>query len=103
MGGEPGIELGEGFGHIGTAVAKADVTGLIVDGAGKEKNAGLLNEGFAELEYVVLWLELDKADGAGVRRSPGEQLGVANEKSGEKVEIAQDELTIAVDNLIAVA
>jgi len=43
-----GIELGERFGRVAAAEAEADVVGLIVDGAGKKENAGLLDESFAE-------------------------------------------------------
>ena len=68
--GEIGFQLGQGFGHVGAAIAEANMARLVVDGAGEKKNAGLLNNGFAELEDILLGLEFHEADGTGVRRSP---------------------------------
>ena len=89
------------LGHVSAAVTEADVVGLVVDGAGEKENAGLLNDGFAELEDVLLQPKLNEADRTGVRRSPGENFGMTNEESRKQAEIAKDELAIAFDNFLA--
>ena len=75
-GGEPGFELGEGFGHIAAAVAEADVARLVVDGAGEEKDTGLADEALAEGLHVFRGLEAGETDGGGVGRSPFEEIRV---------------------------
>ena len=95
--------MGQGFGHVAAAIAEADVAGLVVDGAGQEKNTGLLDEAFAEGLDVLLRLEAREADGAGVGRSPIEKIRVAREESGKLWKIAKDDLEVAVDEFLAMA
>ena len=78
------------------------MTRLVVNGAGEKENAGLLNHGFAKLKDVLLGLEFNEANGAGVGRSPGKELFVAGKEFGEEMEIAENELAVAVDDDVAV-
>ena len=95
--------MGEGFGHVAAAVAEADVTGLVVDGARQEKHAGFADEAFAEGLDVLRRLEASEANGAGVGRSPIEKIRVTREKSAQLGKIAKDDLEAAVDEFLAVA
>ena len=110
--GEGGVELREGFGHVPAAEAETDVVGLVVDGTGEEKDAGLLDYGFAERLDVERWLRwcrgfcgcvTHEADGAGVGGSPGKLMGAARDEIGEKFQIVYDELAIALGNFLAMA
>src|SRR5271165_7345525 len=102
-GGEPGFEVGEGFGHVAAAVAEADVAGLVVNGAGQEKNTGFSDEAFTEGFDVLRGLEASEADGAGVGRSPLEKIRATREESAQLGKIAQNDLETAVDEPLAVA
>ena len=62
----------------------------------------MLNDGFTELEDVLLGLELDEAYGAGVRRGPGKEVGMAGDKRRKEMKITEDQLPIAVDDDVAV-
>jgi hypothetical protein len=75
---------------------------LVIDGARKEKDAGLADESLAEGVDVSLRKEMDKTDGAGVRRVPREQIRVASEEGRELAEIAVNDLEVAVDEFLAV-
>jgi len=101
--GEPGLKLGQGFRHVAAAVAKADMVRLIVDGAGQEKDTGFADEAFAEGLHVLSRLEAGEADGAGVGRSPFEEVGMAGEESSELGKIVKNDLEIAVNEFLAVA
>jgi hypothetical protein len=48
-------------------------------------------------------MEADKADGAGVRRSPGEEVGVTGEEIVEDREIAENDLAVAPGEFFTVA
>ena len=102
-GGEPGFEVSEGFRHVTAAVAKADVAGLVVHGAGQEKDSGFADEAFAEGLDVLRGLEASEADGAGVGRGPIEKIRVTREKSAQLGKVAKNNLETAVDELLAVA
>jgi len=95
--------VGEGFGHVTATVAEADVAGLVVDGAGQEKDAGFTDEAFAEGLDVFRGLEAGEADGAGVGRSPIENIRVTREESAQLGKIAKNDLEAAVDEFLAVA
>jgi len=75
--------VGEGFGHVTAAIAEADVAGLVVDGAGEEKDTGFADKAFAEGLDVLRGLEASEADGAGVGRSPIEKIRVTREESAQ--------------------
>jgi len=45
----------------------------------------------------------DEGDGAGVGRSPGEEIGAASDKFGKKFYIVENELAIAADDFFAMA
>jgi len=95
--------VGEGFGHVTAAIAEADVAGLVVDGAGEEKDTGFADKAFAEGLDVLRGLEASEADGAGVGRSPIEKIRVTREESAQLGKIAKDNLEAAVDEFLAVA
>ena len=99
---EVGFEMREGFGHVLAAVAEANVMGFVVDGAGKEQDAGVPDKVFAERQDVLVRLEADEPDGTGVGRSPLKQVEVPLEKSGKQGEIAKNDLAVAVDELLAI-
>jgi len=101
--GEPGFELGEGFGHVAATVAKADMPGLVVDGAREEKDTGLAHEAFAEGLHVLSGLEAGETDSAGVGRSPFEEVGVTRKEGGELRKVAKNNLEIAINEFLAVA
>jgi len=101
--GQPGFELSEGFGHVPAAVAETDVARFVIDGSRKKEDAGLANHLFAEGQNILLRLETDEADGAGVGRRPLKELGVAREEGRELGEIAENNLEIAIDEFLAVA
>ena len=64
--------MGDGFGHVTTPVAEANVARLVVDGTGQEEHTGFPDEAFAERLHVLRGLEAGEANGAGVGRSPFE-------------------------------
>jgi len=103
IGGEPGFELGQGFGHIAAAITKADVTGLVIDSARKEEDTGFADEAFAERLHVLRGLEAGEPDGSGVGKSPIEEAGMPREESGQQGEIAEDDLEAAVNQFLAMA
>ena len=96
-----GFELSEGLGHILAAVAETDVAGLVVDGAGEKEDACFADEVIAKGEDVLLGLEASEADGAGIRRSPVEKMGMAREERRELRKIAQDDLQVAINKFLA--
>lgn len=101
--GEPGFEMSEGFGHVAAAVAEANMSGLVVDGAGEEKDTRFADEAFAESLRVLGRFEAGKTDRGGVGRSPFKEIGVTREESGELGKIVQNNLEVAIDELLAVA
>ena len=97
-----GLQLSEGLGHILAAVAETDVAGLVVDGAGEKEDACFADEVIAKGEDVLLLgLETSEADGAGIRRSPVEKMGMAREERRELRKIAQDDLQVAINEFLA--
>src|SRR5208282_4940115 len=102
-GGEPGFEVGEGFGHITTTIAEANVAGLVVNGTGKEKDAGFSDEAFTEGLDVLRGLEASEADGAGIGRSPLEKIQATRKEGAQLGKIAKNDLETAVDESLAVA
>ena len=98
---EIGFKVGERFGHVFAAEAESDMAGFVVDGAGKEEDAGVADKSVAEGLDVMLGLEAGEADGGGVGRSPVEEICVAREKSGEQGKIAENDLEIAINEFLA--
>lgn len=96
-----GFKLSKRLGHVFAAVAKANVAGLVVDGAGKKQYASVTDDVFAEGEDILLRLETSEADSAGVGRGPIEKIGVAREECAEQREIVVDDLEVAVDEFLA--
>ena len=95
--------MGEGFGHITTTIAEADVAGLVVDGARQEKDTGFANEAFTEGLDVLRGLEANEADGACVGRSPFEKIRVTRKEGAQLGKIAKNDLEAAADEFLAVA
>jgi hypothetical protein len=95
--------LGEGFGHVAAAITEADMTGLVVDGAGEKQHAGVTHKMFTKGVDVNLRFEASETNGAGVGRCPFEDAGMTSEKSGEEREVAENDLEIAVDEFLTMA
>lgn len=95
--------MGEGFGHVASAVAEADVAGFVIHGARKEEDACFQNELVAEGLDILISLETGEADGAGVGRGPLKGISVTGKERGELREISQNNLKIAIDEFLAVA
>ncbi len=74
---------------------------LVVDRAREKEDAGFEDEAVAEGLDVFGGLEAGKADGAGVGRSPFEDVRMSGEESGELAEVAKDDLKIPVDKFLA--
>ena len=87
--------------QIEPALPKADVTRLIVDGAGKQEYAGFAHKLLAKIMHVLLPLVTRETNGAGVRRGPFEQLGMPCQEGGKLAKIAQDDLEIAVNESLS--
>ena len=79
-----GFKVSESLGHVLAAVAKTDMAGLVVNGAGKKKDTSVADNVFAESEDVLPDFETREAEGGGVWRGPIQEIGVPREKRGKQ-------------------